>query len=193
MIAILAGSSRENSKTAMVGRAVRRICMAHGVDAAEILMPDFSTYDIPFHNAGEITKDMLTPFQYSVYEAMAKARLIFILTPEYNWFPSAEIINLINQFGSRKFNECWDGKVFATCGISSGRGGRVPSIQLSYVLNKLINALDNQSIVSAKMFESQFTSQVLDAQGNSLGNTEYDRGLDRFITYNLELSKKLDL
>lgn len=176
----------------MVGKAIKRICIAQGIAEKDIYMPDFTLYDIPFHNAGDVQKPLLSSFQQQVYEAMSNAHLIFILTPEYNWFPSAEIINLINQFGNRQFPECWDSKVFATCGISSGRGGRVPSIQLSYVLNKLINAMDFQSIVSAKMFESQFTSQVLDSEGNSLGNVEYDRGLERFVTYNLTMNKKLN-
>ena len=107
--------------------------------------------------------------------------------------PSAEIINLINQFGGRNFQECWENKIFATCGVSSGRGGRIPSVQLSYVINKLINVMDLHSVVSAKMFESQFTGHVLDQEGNSLGNEDYDKGLERFVVYNLELDKKIAL
>lgn len=193
MIAILTGSSREKSKTASVSKAIRRICQAHGIGADEIYLPDFTQYDIPFHNGGELHKGHLSAFQAEVYEAMNKARIVFIVSPEYNWFPSAEIINLINQFGNKEFQDCWENKIFATCGVSSGRGGRIPSVQLSYVINKLINVMDLHSVVSAKMFESQFTGKVLDAEGNSLGNAEYDAGLEKFVHYNLELHKKIQL
>lgn len=193
MIAILTGSSRNNSKTSMVSKAIKRICESNGIPSTQILLPDFTQYDIPFHNGGDISKGSLSAFQSSVYEAMQKARVIFVVSPEYNWFPSAEIINLINQFGSREFQECWENKIFATCGVSSGRGGRIPSVQLSYVINKLINVMDLHSIVSAKMFESQFTGQCLDSNGNSLGNAEYDKGLEKFVTYNLGLEKKIRL
>lgn len=191
MIAILNGSSRKNSNTSRVGKAIKRIALAHGIDESAVFMPDFHEYDIPFNNAGRLHPEHLSAFQQSVFQAFSNAKLIFILSPEYNWFPTAEIINLINQFGTREFAGLWDGKVFATCGISSGRGGRIPAVQLSYVINKLINVMDLHSIVSAKMFESQFTPAVLDEYGNSLGNAEYDKGLEKFVNYNLSLMEKV--
>jgi chromate reductase len=191
MIGILAGSSRLNSNTARVGKAIQRILLANGISKTEILCPDFTHFDIPFSNRGDIGKENLTAFQTEVYNAMAASKLVFILTPEYNWFPSAEIINLINQFGGKHFMECWAGKLFATCGISSGRGGRIPAVQLTYVINKLINVMDLHSIVSPKVFESQFTSKVLDPDGNSLGNSEYDAGLENYVKYNLQLLDKI--
>jgi len=191
MIGILAGSSRMNSNTAKVGKAIKRIAMDLGAPENEILMPDFTHFDIPFSNRGDIQKENFTDFQRAVYDSMAKSKIVFILTPEYNWFPSAEIINLINQFGSKHFKECWEGKLFATCGISSGRGGRIPAVQLTYVINKLINVMDLHSIVSPKVFESQFTPQVLDIDGNSIGNVEYDAGLEKFVSYNLGLLNKI--
>jgi chromate reductase len=193
MIAILSGSSRTNSKTSMVAKAISRICQDQGTNKDEIFLPDFTTYDIPFHNGGDLIKNQLTTFQQSVYTAMSKANVIFILTPEYNWFPSAEIINLINQFGNKNYEECWNHKIFVTCGVSSGRGGRIPAVQLSYVLNKLINVMNYHSIVSAKSFESQFTANVLNADGNSLGSEEYDKGIEQFVHYNLQLLNKIKL
>lgn len=187
MIGILCGSSRLHSNTARVGKAIRRILIQAGYDPAAILMPDFHQYDIPFSNRGHIHPDSFTPFQKDVYDTMAGARLVFVLSPEYNWFPTAEIINLINQYGTRDLKQCWEGKIFATCGISTGRGGRIPAVQLSYVINKLINVMDLHSIVSAKMFESQFTAKVLGPEGESLGNEEYDKGLEKFVQYNLKL------
>jgi len=193
MIAILAGSSRKNSNTLRVGRAIKRIAGNRGVPESQIKLVDFEDYDVPFYNGENLHKDNLNTFQQKVYDAMQQASLIFFLSPEYNWFPSAEVINLINRFGERQFTECWAGKVFATCGISSGRGGRIPAVQLSYVLNKLINTMNLTSVVSAKMFESQFTPGALDANGNSLGNLEFDKGLELFVDYNLKLNVRLGL
>lgn len=191
MIGILNGSSRPHSNTARVGKAIRRILMQHGISSDDILMPDFSAYDIPFSNGGHIHPGHLSPFQQEVYDTFDKSRLIFVLSPEYNWFPSAEIINLIHQYGTRDMKHCWDGKIFATCGISSGRGGRIPAVQMSYVINKLINVMDLHSIVSAKMFESQFTTKTLGPEGESLGNAEYDAGLEKFVSYNLNMLQKI--
>ncbi|MBS3914481.1 MAG: NAD(P)H-dependent oxidoreductase [Bacteroidetes bacterium] len=191
MYAILCGSSRKNSNTTKVGLAIKRILLESGAHESDIFLPDFTQYDIPFHNGQNLHKDQFSVFQKSVYDAMANSDLIFVISPEYNWFPSAEIINLINQFGNKDFAECWGKKIFATCGTSSGRGGRIPSVQLSYVLNKLVSAMDLSSVVSAKMFESQFTQKALDPAGNSVGNTEYDIGLEKFVHYNQELTKKV--
>ncbi|MFN4913908.1 MAG: NAD(P)H-dependent oxidoreductase [Sphingomonadales bacterium] len=193
MIGILCGSSRANSNTARVGKAIRRILVSKGVDATLIAIPDFENYDIPFSNGGSLKPGALSTFSQAVYESMAGSKLIFILSPEYNWFPTPEIINLINQFGKKDFSDCWEGKIFATCGISSGRGGRIPAIQMGYMLNKLINFMNCNSIVSAKSFESQFTPKALDNEGNSLGNAEYDAGLENFVLYNLNLMRKADI
>jgi chromate reductase len=192
MICILCGSSRNNSNTARVGKAISRVLQHNGYHAENILMPDFTQYNIPFSNGGKLTPDNLSGFQQDVYRAISESKIIFVLSPEYNWFPTAEIINLINQFGSKQFIDCWDNKVFATVGISSGRGGRIPAVQLSSVLNKLIGFMNCHSIVSGKIFESQFTPAVLDENGNSRNNEEYDKGLEDFVSYTLDLANKFN-
>lgn len=186
MIAILSGSSRTNSNTEKVARAIERILQFNGIPESDILRPDFTKYDFPFMNGTPVGPNNLSDFQKEVVNAMHQAKLIFVLSPEYNWFPSAEIINLVNHLGAKDFSSCWQNKTFATCGISAGRGGRIPAVQLSYLLNKIINVMNFRSIVSPKMFESQFTPTVLDHNGNSTGNIEYDKGLEHFVTYNLE-------
>ena len=176
-----------------MGLTIRRILESKVVDPSQITMPNFEDYDIPFSNGGGLVPGHLSPFSQTAYECMSKSKLIFILSPESNWFPPPEIINLINQFGKKDFADCWDGKVYATCGISSGRGGRIPAIQLGYMLNKLINFMNFNSIVSAKSYESQFTPKAIDSQGQSLGNPEYDSGLENFVIYNLNLMRKADI
>jgi len=114
MIGILCGSSRTNSNTARVGKAIKRLLIEKRIESTMIYMPNFEDYDIPFSNGGTLKPGQLSTFSESVHDCLANSKLIFILTPEYNWFPTPEIINLINQFGKREFAECWEGKVFSS-------------------------------------------------------------------------------
>ncbi|MEY3984414.1 MAG: hypothetical protein RL160_1973 [Bacteroidota bacterium] len=191
MITIISGSARPGSNTLRVSKAIKRILEEKtNIPASEIKVIDFAPYDIPFYNGDDLQRGQLSNFQEEVASSMSRSSLIFLLSPEYNWFPSAEIINLIHRFGTSSFKDLWEDKVFATCGVSTGRGGRMPAVQLSYVVNKLLNVMNLHSIVSPKMFESQFTTKALDEAGGSLGNAEYDKGLEQFVDYNLILWRK---
>lgn len=189
MISILSGSPRKNSNTIRVAKALKRILHEISPDE-EVRLVDFTAYDIPSASQGFVDPQNLSQWQKELYESCLNSKLIFILTPEYNWFPSAEIIQMIHVMASRNFKEMWNNKVLATCGVSNGRGGRMPAVQLSYTLNKIINAFNFESVVSAKMFESQFTDKVLDVEGNSLGNEEYMNGLMAYAQFNLRLSDR---
>ncbi|MFM1898049.1 MAG: hypothetical protein RL577_289 [Bacteroidota bacterium] len=189
-IAILCCSSRAHSNTARVGKAIQNHLESKHPEL-DVFRPDFVQYDIPFFNEKALSPDDLSPFQGELVNALEQSHLVFLLSPEYNWFPSAEAVNMIHQLGSGRFRACWNNKVWATVGVSSGRGGRIPAVQLSYVINKVIGHLNLQSVVSAKNFESQFTPQVLTAEGQSMGHDDYDKGLFDFIEYNLDLAKKM--
>ncbi len=184
MITIVAGSSRKNSNTLRLAKAIRREIRSQH-DTEEVRVIDFEEYDIPFLNKGGMIPGELTHFQQHLVDSMAQSGMIIILSPEYNWFPSAEVVNMLHRLGSRHFLPIWENKVFALAGVSSGRGGRIPAMQLSYVINKLLNVFNCQSAVSPKIFESQMTPKVLNEEGESLGNEEYDRGLHDFVAYNL--------
>lgn len=186
MITILSGSPRKNSNTIKVARALRNTLQENN-SGEEIQIVDFNGYDIPSANQGTVDPNNLSDWQKELYDSCSSSRLIFILTPEYNWFPSAEIIQMVHVMASRNFQMMWENKVFATCGVSNGRGGRMPAVQLSYTLNKIINVFNFESIVSAKMFESQFTDRVLTQDGESMGNEEYMKGLRAFATFNMNL------
>ena len=121
---------------------------------------------------------------------MRDSHLVFVLTPEYNWFPSAEMIQMIHVMAGAQFADMWNHKVFATCGTSNGRGGRMPAIQLGYAINKIISVFNFDSMVSAKLFESQFTDKVLNEEGESTGNQEYMNGLKVFADYSLKVAGK---
>lgn len=189
MITILSGSPRKNSSTLRVARAIMNI-IGELDPSQEVKIVDFNGFDIPSANRGSVNVHHLTPWQAGLYDSMSASSLVFVLTPEYNWFPSAEIIQMLHAMGGGSFAHMWNKKVFATSGTSSGRGGRMPAVQLSYAINKVINVFSFESVVSAKMFESQFTDKMLDEDGRSLGNEEYMRGLVAFVEYNMRLAAK---
>jgi chromate reductase len=96
----------------------------------------------------------------------------------------------LHRLGDRTFKHLFEEKVFATVGVSTGKGGKAPALHLHTILNKIISFTDLNSFVSAKIFESHFTKEVLDESGNSLGNAQYDAGLDDFIQYTLRVTKR---
>lgn len=185
-IQIQSGSPRKDSLSVRVAKAIHKHVGAEHTSS----IVDFNNYDIPFLNAGRVNKEAYTPFQKQLIEGWDAADLVFVISPEYNWFPSAEIINTIHQLGSPDYKHLFDNKVFAFVGVSSGRGGRIPAMQLTTIYNKLFNVFSTHAISSGKTFESQFTGQTLDENGNSLGNAEYDKGLSAFVDYSVELSQR---
>ncbi len=191
MVTILSGSARKNSNTLRVAKAIKNSIMEEDA-TQQVHIVDFNGFDIPSINQGSLHVEALSIWQQELYDAMRNSGLIFILTPEYNWFPSAEIIQMIHSMAASQFATAWQDKVFVTCGVSNGRGGRMPAVQLSYAINKIINVFDFESIVSAKMFEAQFTPDVLNENGESLGNPIFDKGLKTFVRYNLKMNRRLN-
>ncbi len=164
------------------------LAISHQIPNSQVI--DFKAYDIPFPNQGGVDKANPTAFQAQLLKAFDEAKIIFVLTPEYNWFPSAELINMVHQLSNRTHIQLFNNKVFAFCGVSSGTGGRIPTLQLGNLFDKILNVFNLNSITSPKKFEARFIADVLDEQGNSLGNSEFDAGLNDFINYNLNLAKK---
>lgn len=189
MITILSGSPRKGSNTLRVAKAIQTLLLSQNPDEA-VRIIDYSGYDIPSASQGFVDPNNLTEWQKDLVQSTSDARVVFVLTPEYNWFPSAEIIQTIHVMASRHFQGMWDNKIFATAGVSNGRGGRMPAVQLSYAINKIINVFNFESLVGAKMFESQFTDKALDENGASLGNDEYMKGLKAFVDFNMKLSER---
>lgn len=189
MITILSGSPRANSNTLRVAKAISHVI--HDTEAAqEVRIIDFNGFDIPSANVGSVNIQQMSEWQRLLFESCRDSEMVFVLTPEYNWFPSAEIIQMIHSMAATPFKAMWDNKLFVTCGTSNGRGGRMPAVQLSYTLNKILNVFNCESMVSPKMFESQFTDKALDSDGRFLGNEEYSKGLIAFVAFNLKLSKR---
>ena len=182
-ITIISGSARLDNNTLRVARAIAKI--AGGADII-----DFSAYDLPNANEDGLSLNNLTSFQKELVEGIDRADLLIVLTPEYNWFPSAEIINMVHQLASREFAHIFDHMVTAFVGVSTGRGGRMPAVQLSYVFDKIFNVLNLESITSPKKFESQFTTKCIDEEGNLLDNQEFNRGLTHFVEYSKKVAER---
>ncbi len=187
-ICIISGSPRKNSNSLKVAKAIEIAAKGKGIE--EIYLVKFDEYDIPLMANGDLDENNLTQFQQQLKDSMDAASLIFIISPEYNWMPSAELINFIHQMTDRPYASMWSDKVFAIAGSSNGRGGKFPTVQLTYVLNKINSVMHYDSIVVPRVFESQFTQKALDENGQSLGNEEYDKGLNLFVDVALKTATR---
>ncbi|MES2690625.1 MAG: NAD(P)H-dependent oxidoreductase [Bacteroidota bacterium] len=184
-ICIISGSARANNNTIRVAKALKQLHHAH---PATII--DFQQYDIPLIVHGDVNAEALTPFQQQLCNAMIAADIIYIITPEYNWSTTPEILNWLHRFGERVFMPLFDNKVFALVGVSTGKGGKAPALHLTGILHKIISFMDLESIVSPKLFESHYTKDVLDENGNLLGNTAYEKGLVNFVEYTYKIAER---
>lgn len=156
----------------------------------DVTLVDFMQYDIPLIAQGHIHKNELTSFQQQLCDAMDKAHLVFIITPEYNWSTTPEILNWLHRFGDREFASTFANKVFALVGVSTGKGGKAPVLHLTGILSKIISFMDLQSVISPKMFESHYTKDVLDENGHLMGNAEYEKGLRNFLEYTCAMAER---
>lgn len=182
-VCIISGSARSDNNTIRVARAIRQLCNAH-----EAAIVDFRQYDIPLVAHGGIDREALSPFQQQLCNAMIAADIIYIITPEYNWSTTPEILNWLHRFGDKDYKPLFDHKVFALAGVSTGKGGKAPVLHLTGVLNKIIGFLGLQSFVSPGVFESHYTKEVLDEEGRLSGNAEYEKGLLHFVRYTHEMT-----
>jgi len=151
---------------------------------------DFIEYDIPLLPQGDVVAHALTSFQSKLMEGLHKAHIVFLISPEYNWSTTPEILNMLHRFGTNDFKYVFDESVFALIGVSSGKGGKAPALHLSSILTKIISFMDLESIISPKIFESHYTKEVLDEEGHSLGNKMYDAGLKDFTDYTLRVANR---
>lgn len=183
-VAILSGTSRANNNTMRVAKAIRNIHVSKN-HSVEIV--DFRDYDIPFFNGDPMDEDNPSPFQKNLLDSWGEADLVYILSPEYNWLITPELSNMTNHFSGSQHKHLYNNKVFAFAGVSSGIGGRLPTMQLSSVFEKLIFYLKQQSVCSPNKFESHYTPKELDENGEFLLNEGFEQRLTYFIDYNVSL------
>jgi len=187
-ISIISTSPRENSNSLKVAKRIKQVLESQGF--AEVALVDFENYDIPLVGQGEINKEQLTNFQEKLINTWASGELLFFIVPEYNWFTSPQLINAVHQMGGEPFSYLFDNKVFVFCGVSSGRGGRMPAVEMTTLFNKMISFTNKYSVVSPKIHESHETGKNIDEHGNSLGNTFYDKPLAQFIDYSIHVAER---
>ncbi len=177
MISIISGSARSNSNTLRVAKGIRNILKSNNLESTIL---DFEGYDIPNFNQ-KFDSQNLSDWQQNLVNHLNQSKVIFMLSPEYNWHPSAEIMQFINQFGSKDFMDIWHDKTFAMVGVSAGIGGRLPAIYLSNIINKIVSFIDADSVVHSKMFEVQNAAKVLDEAGHLLDNERFNTGFVKFV------------
>lgn len=185
-LGIISGSARKGNNTLRVAKALQKL---HG--SSEIV--DFQGYDLPNFAEGWVNTDAETPFQQHLIKTINECDLLIVLSPEYNWFPSAEIINTIHQLAGAAYKHIFDNKVVSTVGVSTGRGGRMPAVQLGYVFNKIFNIFDLNSITSPRTFEAQEVTKCIDEEGNLLDNEAFNAGFKAFLEYSVKVAKRWQL
>ena len=187
-IAIIATSPRKNSNSLRFSKHLQKVLKASNNQDTSIV--DFHHFDIPSVGRGIVNKDALTDFQRELLTAWEKADLIFFVTPEYNFTVNGDLLNALHQLGSKDFAHLFHDKVFALAGVSAGRGGKTPCLELTTVINKIINFSNQYSVVSPRIFESHETHKNLDENADSVGNKIYEDGVKAFLDYSLEVTKR---
>ena len=187
-IAIIATSPRKNSNSLRFSKYLQKVLQTSDIQDTTIV--DFHHFDIPSVGRGIINKEALTDFQRELITAWEKADLIFFVTPEYNFTVNGDLLNALHQLGSKDFAYLFNNKVFALAGVSSGRGGKVPCLELTTVINKIINFSNQFSVVSPRIYESHETHKNLDENADSVGNKIYEDSVKAFTDYAVEVAKR---
>jgi chromate reductase len=187
-VAVISTSPRMGSNSLKVAKYIQFLVEEQGVN--EVGLANFENVDIPMVGRGSLDQDNLTPFQQNLIATWGAADVVIFTVPEYNWITSGELINAMHQLGGKPFAHLFDKKVFALVGVSSGRGGRRPALEITTLTNKLISFLNKYSIISPKLFESHETGDNLTEDGESIGNNIYEHGASDFVQYTLRIAKQ---
>ena len=187
-ITLISTSSRKNSNSLRFVSYLRHVLVEEGQHEVSIIQ--FEEYDIPFVGQGVVRKESLTPFQQELVSAWEAADLVIFAMPEYNWTAPPQATNMVHQLGGPAFKHLFDNKVFAMVGVSNGRGGRQPALDMTTVVNKLISFTNSYSIVSPKLYESHETDKNLDENGHFVGHEVYERTARAFLEYTLNVAQR---
>ncbi|RYC70381.1 MULTISPECIES: NAD(P)H-dependent oxidoreductase [Spirosoma] len=187
-IALISTSSRKNGNSLRFINFVRNVLNETGQHDVSVVT--FEHYDIPYVGQGSVKQETLTPFQQELISSWAAADLVIFAMPEYNWTAPPQASNTIHQLGGPAFKHLFENKVFAMVGISNGRGGRQPALDMTTVMNKIISFTNSYSIISPKLYESHETDKNLDEAGRFIGHEVYDRTARAFIDYTLNVAHR---
>lgn len=186
-VALFSTSSRAKSNSLRFVKYAQHVLTEQG---HEVSLVNFEDYDIPLAGQGSIDPANLTPFQSALISAWQAADLIIFALPEYNWTAPPQATNTIHQLGTPALKYLFDNKVFAMVGVSNGRGGRQPALDMTTVTNKLISFTNSYSIVSPKLYESHETDKNLDENGHFNGHEVYERTARAFFDYTITVAER---
>lgn len=187
-VLIISTSQNRNGSTKRVSNYLSDLFRENGINNCEVV--DFEKFDLPSVGKEVLEPGNLSAFQSQLVSEWKKASLVVIASPEYNWSVNGDVLTMLEQFGSKKFRGLFDQKVFAMVGVSSGRGGRLPALEIVKVTNKLISFLGTLSVVSPKILEAHEVPLNLDQFGRSMGNTLFDREVRNFVDYSIRVAEK---
>ncbi len=190
-IAVIATSPRKNSNSLRFSKYLQKLIQ--NTDNHIVTVVDFHHFDIPSVGRGTVNKDALTDFQTELITAWQAADLVFFVTPEYNWTVNGDLLNALHQLGGKDFMHLFNNKTFALAGVSAGRGGKIPCIELTTVINKIINFTNQFSVISPRIYESHETHKNLDENSDSVGNKIYEDATKAFIDYALTIATRWNL
>ncbi len=185
-ICVISGSARTNNNTIRVAKAIEHALQSEH----QVVVIDFIHYDIPLIAQGGLNANNLSAFQQKLVKAMDEAHVVIMISPEYNWSTTPEILNMLHLLPNKPLAHLFNNKVFSFVGVSTGKGGKAPAIHLMQIVNKLISFGDHDSFVSSRIFEAHFTKEVLDDEGNSLGNPLFDKGLEDYCNYTMRMAHR---
>lgn len=187
-ITLISTSSRKNSNSLRFARYAQHVLTESGQH--EVSVVTFEDYDISMVGQGSLKKEHLTNFQQDLINAWEQADVVVFMLPEYNWTAPPQATNLIHQLGGPTFKHLFENKVFAMVGVSNGRGGRQPALDMTTVVNKIISFTNSYSIVSPKLYESHETDKNLDENGHFNGHEVYGRTSRAFLDYTLNVAQR---
>lgn len=177
MITILSGSARHNANTLRVAKAAQLLIEETNIKT-EII--DFYHFDIPNYNQ-RFDSANLSEWQQGALDAMLNSKLVIFISPEYNWMPTAEMIQFINRFSGIGLNHIWNDRTFATIGLSSGIGGRLPALHLKNMIDEVISFSNSTGKTISALQEVNHVMDVIDVDGNLLDNAKFNQSFRSFI------------
>ncbi|HOY94241.1 MAG TPA: NAD(P)H-dependent oxidoreductase [Catalimonadaceae bacterium] len=188
-ILIVSASPRQNSLTFRFCQYFLKILRARP-ETNHVTVVDFDAFDIPTIGKGSFKRNALSPFQEKLISEWEKADLIFLCSPEYNWTANAELLILFDRICGSDFRHLFHDKVIASVGVSSGRGGRQPALDINKVLSKVISFLDEFSIISPKILEVHEASKNLNEEAEFIGHPAFEAAVRNFVDYSLLLNQR---
>jgi chromate reductase, NAD(P)H dehydrogenase (quinone) len=188
-ILIVSASPRQNSLTFRFSQYFQNVLQARP-ETNRVSVVDFDAFDIPTIGKGNFKRNAFSPFQEKLISEWEQADLIFLCSPEYNWTANAELLILFDRIGSDEFRHLFHDKVFASVGVSSGRGGRQPALDINKVLSKVISFLDAFSIISPKILEVHEASKNLNEEAEFIGQPAFEAAVRNFVDYSLLLNQR---